>query len=156
MKVYETRLVKIGEFKNKIKEINNQNDATKIVHEYLDGKDRENVIVLMLGVRNNIIGVETVSVGTPMGSSFFLSSIIKPALLSGATKIIVGHNHPLGDATIPTQGDMEFNMNLQMACSLMGLELTDNIIVDQEGRSLSLVQVMMMEQEFMSLNSAEN
>ncbi len=140
--IYETRLERINTENSEYRELNTFDQASSFLHSYLDKKDREHLVVIMMTHRNQIIGVETVSIGTPMQSVLFVNSVIKPALLCNAQKIIIGHNHPMGDATEPTEGDIEFTMAAIRACQLVNIELMDHIVVDDSNRNLSLLAVV--------------
>lgn len=50
------------------------------------------------------------------------------ALLSGATQIILVHNHPSGD-TAPSREDINATKTAKEAGQLIGVELTDHIII---------------------------
>ncbi len=152
---WETKLTKVGELSVKHEELSCFDYAAEVLHEYLEGKDRENLVVILMGPGNRIVGIETVAIGTSMETKFSMAALLRPAILSGATKMIVGHNHPLGDATEPTEMDMIFTRRMLETSALMGIELVDNIVVDSTGRALSLNQALLIEEEYLSQLSAD-
>ena len=103
--------------------------------------ESENLIALLLSEDQRIIGVETISVGSNNGSIFHASSIIKPALLCGATNIILVHNHPLGDIEI-TEKDIGATHLVASACATMGLSLIDHIVINTDGKSISIINLL--------------
>ena len=66
------------------------------------------------------------------------ASIIHPrevfrlAILTGAHRIILSHNHPSGD-TEPSDEDMKITRQLQEAGKLIGIEVLDHVIVGKRG-----------------------
>jgi RadC-like JAB domain len=63
--------------------------------------------------------------------------IFKPAVLSNAAAIVIGHNHPSGDPT-PSHDDLELTARLVKAGQLLGIEVLDHIIIGHDGRYCSL------------------
>ena len=57
--------------------------------------------------------------------------MLRQSLLNNAGGIILLHNHPSGDSR-PSQADIRFTDKLRQACSLMGINLVDHIIVAEE------------------------
>ena len=57
---------------------------------------------------------------------------MQKALMIGAVKIALTHNHPGGDST-PSDSDIQSTKTLKEACNIMGIELLDHIIVSQTG-----------------------
>ena len=63
--------------------------------------------------------------------------VFKPAILSNAASILVGHNHPSGDPT-PSGEDGQVTERLQQAGDVLGIDLLDHVIIGEEGRWVSL------------------
>ena len=59
-------------------------------------------------------------------------TIFREAFKAGAEEIIVAHNHPSGDPA-PSKADYETTSRLNDAANLVGLELTDHIIIGAPG-----------------------
>jgi hypothetical protein len=56
----------------------------------------------------------------------------------GGKKVILVHNHPSGEA-VPSEGDIRMGKGLFIACSLVDIELVDNIVLgSSEYRSIHL------------------
>ena len=73
---------------------------------------REELHVLYLNSKNQLIRDEINNVGSITSVSINNREIIKQCLVLGATSIILCHNHPSGDAT-PSKEDINITLNLQ-------------------------------------------
>ena len=68
------------------------------------------------------------SKGSATSTTIDPASILRAALLCGAQQIIVVHNHPSGDVS-PSRMDITMTRKLKEICELLGVYLTDHIIV---------------------------
>ena len=57
--------------------------------------------------------------------------IMQKALLLGAVKIALTHNHPSGDLELSSL-DIRTTQDLKRACEILGLQLIDHIIVTKD------------------------
>jgi DNA repair protein RadC len=62
--IYSVSLVRESRLHCYHKQIRSSADAGALVHAFLADTDRENFLVLMLSQKNNVIGVNTVSIGS--------------------------------------------------------------------------------------------
>ena len=92
--------------------------------------DQENMIVLFLDTRNNIKGYQKVTRGLIDRSHVHPREIFRAAIMAGAAKVILSHNHPSGD-TSPSKQDISSNNNLTEAGELIGIKVIDHIIVGE-------------------------
>lgn len=106
-------------------------DAVKIAKIFLDGADREQLILLCLNVKNEPTTIHTVSVGSLDGSIVHPREIFKTAILSNAHSIILFHNHPSGNTT-PSNEDIQVTKRIKEVGVLMGIPLLDHIIIGDE------------------------
>ena len=90
--------------------------------------DREKMVSILLNTRNNVLGIEEVSVGCLTSSIVHPRELFKSAILANATGLILVHNHPSGDPR-PSQEDKELTVRLQEASKLIGLVFHDHIIL---------------------------
>jgi len=121
---------------DKIIKINNESDAYELVKDELVNSDREMLLSIMLTVKYDLIGVETVSVGSITASTTTPRDIFKSAILANAVAIIVCHNHPSGELT-PSNEDIKITKQLIAAGELLGIKVLDHLIVSNQGyRSL--------------------
>jgi len=89
---------------------------------------QESVRVILLNHRKRLIHSGEVFVGTGNESFANPSEILRRAISHGAHALILVHNHPSGDPT-PSAADHEVTRRIKVACSAIGVEFTDHIIV---------------------------
>jgi DNA repair protein RadC len=112
--------------------INKPSDAYELVKDELAGSDREMLLSIMLTVRYNLIGVETVSIGSITASTTTPRDIFKSAILANAVAIIICHNHPSGELD-PSKNDIEITKQLIAGGELLGIKVLDHLIVSNQG-----------------------
>ncbi len=74
---------------DKIIKINKDSDVYELVKDELVNSDREMFLSIMLTVKNDLIGVETVSIGSITASTTTPRDVFKSAILANAVSIIV-------------------------------------------------------------------
>jgi DNA repair protein RadC len=84
--------------------------------------------VLMLNVKLEIIGLETVSVGELSGAPVHPRESFEPAIRKGAAAVCFAHNHPSGDPT-PSDDDLKITRRLMECGDLLGIRVLDHIII---------------------------
>jgi DNA repair protein RadC len=94
--------------------------------------DREIVIILSLNSACQVLDCAVVSVGGITHSDICPSTIFKPAVLAGASSIIIAHNHPAGRLD-PSPCDCSITKTLLKAAQLLGLKLLDHMIITRTG-----------------------
>ena len=112
-------------------------DAARVIAPMFDNLDREHFVELMLDVKNQIIGINVVSVGCLTSSVVHPREVFKAAIIANAHGIIVAHNHPSGDLT-PSEDDIVTTKRLQECGTLLGIKLVDHLIFNESGEHVSL------------------
>jgi DNA repair protein RadC len=113
--------------------INNSSDAYDLVRDELVSSDRERFLSVMLNVKNHLIGVETVSIGSVTAAIITPTLVFRSALLAGsAVSVIFAHNHVSGDLE-PSSNDLETTKKLIEAGELLGIKVLDHLIVSSQG-----------------------
>ena len=112
--------------------IRGSQDAAEFAQKIIGGEDRENLLVLYLNTKNEVIESRVEFIGTINSSVAHPREIFKSAVSLSAARIIICHNHPSGDCE-PSQADIEFTKRMIYAGDLMGIETLDHIIVSTEG-----------------------
>jgi len=115
----------------------NSPDAVAERYRHLEKFDREHMIRLDLDNRNRLIGEETVSVGTADSAIISPREIFRGALLNGARKIILLHNHPSGDSS-PSKEDIDVKRKLTEAGEMIDIPVMDFIIIGENGAYRSI------------------
>lgn len=87
--------------------------------------------VLYLNTRNQPLGYEVVAVGGLNAAALQPRDVFAPALEMGAAAVILGHNHPSGDAT-PSPEDLAVTRHLTEAGRLLGVEVLDHLVIAPE------------------------
>ncbi len=124
-------LVREGENDEVIK-LNNSSDVYELVKDELSNSDREMLLSVMLTSKNQLIGVETVSIGSVSATTMFSREVFKSAILANAVSIILCHNHPSGEL-IPSNEDIQVTQLLVEAGKLLGIKVMDHLIVSNKG-----------------------
>ena len=94
----------------------------------------EKFFAIYLNAKNRVIGYEVVASGTLTEVSVHPREVFRGAILASAAALIVGHNHPSGDAT-PSTEDLEITHRLKKVGVLLGIPVLDHIIVGDHGYS---------------------
>lgn len=94
----------------------------------LEGLKQENLVVLFLDTKKQIITSETIFVGTINKIIVHSREIFYEAIKNCAVFIILIHNHPSGDP-IPSKEDIDFTKNIQEVGNIIKIPLIDHIII---------------------------
>ena len=115
-------------------------DTPERIYEYLVrmlpgslrfNQDVENFMVVLLNVRQRVIGLEVVSNGALNQLLVHARETFKPAILLGAHAIVLAHNHPSGDPT-PSESDIRITRDLVRAGQTLRIEVLDHIIIGRK------------------------
>ena len=109
--------------------------AMSLLRKILDqedpiSKDREHFWVISLDTRNKVKFVELISLGTADNCLVHPREVFRRAIINGATKIIIGHNHPSGDSQ-PSPEDLEITRKIKQASEILSIPLLDHIIIGE-------------------------
>ncbi|MGQ9756162.1 MAG: RadC family protein [Desulfotomaculales bacterium] len=103
-------------------------EAAKLVMETMRHLDREHFQALLLNTKNQVLSIETISVGTLDSSTVHPRELFKIAVKKSAAAVILVHNHPSGDPT-PSQADIDLTGRLVQAGSILGIGVLDHIVI---------------------------
>ena len=138
--IVSLKMVKEGSILYENRRITSPGAAAELVREFLEDCDREKFVVAYLNTRNEPTAIHTVSVGTVNSSLVHPREVMKGAILSNATSILLSHNHPSGSNVEPSNEDISITKRLVEAGKLIGIEVVDHIIIGGEGRYYSFKQ----------------
>lgn len=116
----------------KLPEIRGPDDVVRLVGTKLRKEDREQFLVLLLNARHEVMGRETISVGSLNASIVHPREVFKPAVLTSAAALVLIHNHPSGDPE-PSEEDLSITKRLVGAGELLGISVLDHVIVAGRG-----------------------
>lgn len=128
--VYGVMLVRDASLKVPDKCADHPAAVAEILRAHIGPADREHFVALFVSARKQIVGINTVSVGTLSASLVHPRELFKPAILIGAAAMLVGHNHPSGDEQ-PSPEDRETTRRLVQAGQILGIPLLDHIIIGE-------------------------
>lgn len=98
---------------------------------HLSQLKKEHFVVLYLNARNQLIRLETISIGTLTASLVHPREVFAPALEIRAAAIILVHNHPSGDCH-PSAEDVSLTERLCEAGQLLAIDVLDHIILGNQ------------------------
>jgi DNA repair protein RadC len=113
-------------------------DAARLFMEEMRYSRNEVFKVLLLNVRGEMMGRETVSEGSINASIVDAREVFRPAIRRGAAGIVLVHNHPSGDPS-PSRDDIDTTKGLVRAGELLGVNVLDHIVIG-DGRFVSFRQ----------------
>jgi DNA repair protein RadC len=134
--IYRVTLVREGKIPTYESRIRSSANAYSVLQEFLADTDREHFVILMLDQKNQVIGINTVSIGSLTASVVHPREVYKPLILSNAAAVILGHNHPSGDPQ-PSKEDRAITQRLKEAGTLLGINVLDHLVIGAEGRYFS-------------------
>lgn len=97
-------------------------------------KKQEYFVCLTLDGANRLIAKRIITIGTLTSSLVHPREVFADAITDRAASIIVAHNHPSGNLE-PSQADRDVNTRLRDAGDLLGIKLTDHIVVTKDSYS---------------------
>ena len=103
-------------------------DTAAIFMEDMRYLKKEHFRVLLLNVKNEIISVGDVSVGSISSSEAHPREVFAEAVRRGAANVILIHNHPSGTPA-PSRADIELTKRLYEAGVILGIQVLDHIII---------------------------
>lgn len=110
--------------------INSSSDVVRIMNRFYDFDDREKLYVMLMDSRKKVIGINLVSVGTIDKVIMNPREVFKPAILLGASSIIMIHNHPSLNVT-PSMEDRIATDRIIKCGNILDIPLMDHIIYSE-------------------------
>lgn len=105
--------------------------AAPIFCDSIGNNNVEYVALLCLDSTNKIINFAKVSIGNIENVTVSIPQLIKIALLSNASKIIIAHNHPSG-VLEATGSDVEMTKKIGSIANYFEIKLIDSLVVNGE------------------------
>lgn len=98
----------------------------------LAGLQHEEVWLLALDGNEHLVTATRIGQGGLHACALTPRDVLCPALRSGASAIILVHNHPSGDPE-PSGEDLAMTHSVASVCSVLGVPLLDHVIVARRG-----------------------
>ena len=125
------KLIREKSFLFKERVVNSPNQAYELIKDLLEDKDREVLMACFLDTKNQPIATNIVSIGSLNSSIIHPREIFKVAILCNSDNFILFHNHPSG-VVEPSSEDISATSRIKECGKLMGITLTDHIIVGND------------------------
>ena len=128
---YRVKLVREGGLPFVKCRIDNSEKAHSLVRKFIETygqSDRKQFVVLMLTEEREAIGLNIVATGSTASVLVSSREILKPAILTNASAIILCHTQPNGDAQ-PSEEDLTNNERVVWSARLFGVRIIDHLII---------------------------
>lgn len=109
-------------------QITSSEDVFQLLHPVMADLKHEEVWILLLNKANRVIKKMQVSKGGIAGTVVDIRLIMKEAIDSLASAMILCHNHPSGN-TNPSRDDDNITQKLKDAGNIMDIRLLDHVII---------------------------
>lgn len=106
-------------------------DAFKLLNKKLSDLPHEEFWILLLNRANSVVKMECISKGSVSGTVVDVRLILKPAIESLASGIILSHNHPSGQLK-PSEQDLSLTKKIKESARLMDINLLDHLIIGDQ------------------------
>jgi DNA repair protein RadC len=116
--------------------IQSPEDIAAILSSDMAALDQEELRVVLLNTKNEVLRVVTVYRGSVNAAQIRVSEVFKEAVRQNAPSLVIAHNHPSGDPT-PSADDVAVTRELVKAGQLLDIEVLDHLVIG-DGRHVSL------------------
>ena len=104
------------------------NDVERLLGPEMSVLAQEQLRVLLLDAKNNVVGQRVVYQGNVSSAIVRAAEVLRPAVIEAVPNVIVCHNHPSGDPT-PSPEDAAVTRDLAQAAKLLGIDLLDHVVI---------------------------
>lgn len=114
-------------------QIRSSRDASNLLREVIGDnmQVRQQLVAIYLNNANKVMAVETITTGTSKQVLMDGMRIAKEAIITGASGVIVAHNHPSGNER-PSESDKRETKSLKAALDYLEVSFLDNIILTED------------------------
>ena len=92
------------------------------------GRENETVIMVSLDGNRNVLSSEILKEGGRNAADLDISRLVTAAAGSGASAVILAHNHPNG-LSLPSEDDIIMTKKAEKALKTVGIKLLDHMII---------------------------
>ena len=103
-------------------------DAANLVMMEMTYLDHEQMRILILDTKNQVVANISRYQGTVNSSVLRAAEIFRPAITRNCPGVIICHNHPSGDPT-PSPEDISVTEQLVQAGKVLDIELVDHLVI---------------------------
>jgi DNA repair protein RadC len=106
-------------------------DAANLVMLELAYLDMEQMRILLLDAKSQLVEKASLYQGTASSSVLRAAEVFRPAVIRNCPGLILCHNHPSGDPE-PSPEDIQTTLQLVEAGRILDIELVDHIIIGHQ------------------------
>ena len=132
--IYRVSLVKDKSISFGQRRMNNSQEAQSLIRSLIKTQgqsDREQFCVILLNTKNEIIGMNIVSIGGLSSATAHPREVLKPAILANSAAMILCHNHPSNDLE-PSPDDLAITKRIIQASGVIGIAVHEHIIISMD------------------------
>ena len=132
--VYRVSLVKDESVSFGNVRLANSQEAQALIQNLILTKgqpDREQFVVALLNAKNELIGLNIVSVGSLSSAPVHPREVLKPAILANSAAMILAHNHPSNDLD-PSPDDLAITKKIIKAADIIGIQVHEHLIINMD------------------------
>lgn len=115
-----------------LRQIQSPADAAALLAAEMGLLEQEHLRVLMLNMKNYILGIHEVYKGSVSASPVRIGEVFREAIRRNCSALIVVHNHPSGDPT-PSTDDIVITRQLVQAGELLDIAVLDHVVIARRG-----------------------
>ena len=108
--------------------INSPADAAALVMYEMSALPQEQLRVMLLNTRNQVLEIKTLYQGSLNSSAVRVGEVFKQAIIQNAAATIICHNHPSGDPT-PSPDDVAVTRAMVEAGQLLDIPILDHLVI---------------------------
>lgn len=108
--------------------IKSPKDVYELLRCEIEYLQKEQFMVIGLGVKNQVICKEVVSVGILDASIVHPRETFRTLIKRACARCLLVHNHPSGDTT-PSKDDIKITARIVNAGKILGIEVLDHVII---------------------------
>lgn len=105
-------------------------DVFALMGGRFSGKTKEEMVVLSLDTKSQLLGSATAMTGNVRSVSMRIGELFREPVVLDATAVIITHNHPSGDAK-PSTTDIKLTREIMAAGKVLGIDVKDHVVIGQ-------------------------
>ena len=138
--VFRLKLVRDRMARVPARAVESPHAAALLIGALIGASDRETFVALFLSCNGIPVGATVIAIGSLTGLTLTPRETFKAAIMANAQAVVLGHNHPSGNAT-PSREDLSTTSMLVRAGKTVGIEVVDHIIVCPDGSFASMLEL---------------
>jgi DNA repair protein RadC len=111
-------------------------DVADLLHD-MAFLEQEQMRVVLLDTKNNVIDTSTIYTGSVNTTVIRVAELMRAAVRTNATAMLIAHNHPSGDPT-PSPEDVAVTREIVIAAKMLDIDCLDHVVIGNAGKFISL------------------